>query len=106
MIVLRKDNPYKGAITLATICLLIISYFIFQLFIGKYNILSTNKKKTELQGLINEYEFNKADLILYEQKIKALDHKNIDEDVLEGEMKKQLYYTKPNEIMIILPSKK
>ena len=33
-------------------------------------------------------------------------HKNIDEDVLEGEMKKQLYYTKPNEIMIILPSKK
>ena len=77
-----------------------------QLFIGKYDLLSLNKKKAELQNLIDQYEVNKADLILYEQKIKALDHKNIDIDVLEGEMKKQLYYTKPNEIMIILPSDK
>ncbi|MFZ8864864.1 MAG: FtsB family cell division protein [Rickettsiales bacterium] len=105
MIFLIKNNLLKSSIIVSVVCFFIIIYFIVQTFVGKYGLATLDKKKIELQNLINQYEENKADLILYEQKVKALDINNIDPDVLEGEMKKQIYYTKPNEIMVILPKK-
>lgn len=106
MIFLTKYNSYKSSAILLSICLFIMLYFIIQAFIGQYSITTLKQKKTELKKLINEYEVNQADLILYEQKIKSLDLNNLDLDVLEGEMKKQIYYTKPNEVMVILPPSK
>lgn len=106
MIFLTKYNSYKNSAILLSICLFITLYFIIQAFTGQYSITTLKQKKTELKKLINEYEVNQADLILYEQKIKSLDLNNLDLDVLEGEMKKQIYYTKPNEVMVILPPSK
>jgi len=103
MIFLNKGNPYKSTIIMLIISAVLSLYFIVQMFLGEYRVQTIGEKKENLKQLIGQYEDNQADLIIHEKKIRDLDVDNLDIDILEGEMREKMLFTKPNEILLIVP---
>ncbi len=102
MIFLLKKQPKTSTIILALFTLFFSGFFLLQLMVGEYSITTIQDKKHNLQQLIGEYENNQADLVFYKKRIKAFDPENLDEDLLEEEMRKKVSFTKPNEVVVIL----
>jgi cell division protein FtsB len=103
MIFLLKNKPYKASIFLLIIALLISSYFMLQLFRGQYSYHNLQGKYELLNELILTFEKNQFAITNYESKIKSLNPDQLDLDSLEVEMRDKLLYTKPNEVMLIIP---
>jgi len=103
MIFLLKRKPYKASISLFLLSLALSIYFVLQLFHGEYSYKNLQHKSDFLNDLILTYEKKQFSIMNYEAKIRSLNPNNLDLDSLEVEMREKLLFTKPNEVMLIIP---
>jgi cell division protein FtsB len=82
---------------------LIISFLIYNLFKGEYSILNSATFKQELSDKITELENTKAERLYYENKLDKLDPRNnFDLDLVDEEVRKNLFYHKKDEFVILI----
>ena len=86
---------------LRIVVLVILLYILFCLFYGKKNIFSYRALKKEINILHNELDLLKITRIELEKRLCDISSRTIDADLIEEIAKKELFFTKKNELIII-----
>ena len=98
-------NPSRKNIILGSIGILILTYVLYHLINGNRGIIAYTQLKTDLsinREVLQDLISNRVSL---EHKVKLLDSRSMDLDLLEEYSRKNLGLSKPNE-KIVVPNTK
>ncbi|WP_455482316.1 FtsB family cell division protein [Bartonella sp. B35(2025)] len=99
----QKRRSVKVRFILPIMTVGVLSYFSYHVFHGEYGLYSrneVNKHIVELEGELRKVE---AERISIEKRITLLRDGHIEKDMLDEYVRRNLNFSKPNELTILTP---
>lgn len=83
---------------------LLIAYFIYHAIQGDRGVLSWIRLSQDLERLETKHSALVSERQALEEKVQGLRPESINPDLLDFQVRKQLGYTHPHEVVILMPS--
>ncbi|CBI76273.1 conserved protein of unknown function [Bartonella clarridgeiae 73] len=97
----QKQRSIKTRFILPLITTGVLSYFSYHIYHGKYGLYSRSKINQHIIELKEEFHQVKAERISIEKRISLLRDGHIEKDMLDEYVRKNLNFSKPNELTIL-----
>ncbi len=81
----------------------VLSYFSYHIYHGEYGLYSRSEVNQHIFALEEELQKLEAERMLIEKRISLLRNGHIEKDMLDEYVRKNLDFSKPNELTILTP---
>ncbi|WP_336287833.1 MULTISPECIES: FtsB family cell division protein [unclassified Bartonella] len=99
----QKRRSIKARFVLPLITVGVLSYFSYHIYHGEYGLYSRSKVNQHIAELEEELHKIKAERISIEKHISLLRDGSIEKDMLDEYVRKNLNFSKSNELTILNP---
>ncbi|MCZ2203760.1 FtsB family cell division protein [Bartonella sp. A05] len=100
----QKRRSIKARFILPLITAGVLGYFGYHMYHGEYGLYSRSKINQHIVELKEELHKLEAERISIEKRISLLRDGHIEKDMLDEYVRKNLNFSKPNELTILIPS--
>ncbi|WP_455477356.1 FtsB family cell division protein [Bartonella sp. B41] len=81
----------------------VLSYFSYHIYHGEYGLYSRSKVNQHIIELEEELHKVEVERLFIEKRISLLRDGNVEKDMLDEYVRKNLNFSKPNELTILIP---
>lgn len=99
----QKRRSIKVRFVLPFMTVGVLSYFSYHIYHGEYGLYSRSEVNQYISELENELHTIKAERQFIEKRISLLRNGHIEKDMLDEYVRKNLNFSKPNELTILIP---
>ncbi|KEC55515.1 FtsB family cell division protein [Bartonella koehlerae] len=99
----QKRRSIKMRFVLPLMTVGVLSYFSYHIYHGEYGLYSRNEVNQYIAELEKELQKLEAKRMLIEKRISLLRNGHIEKDMLDEYVRKNLNFSKPNELTILTP---
>ncbi|EJF80673.1 hypothetical protein MCO_00187 [Bartonella sp. DB5-6] len=101
----QKRRSIKVRFVLPLMTVGVLSYFSYHIYHGEYGLYSRSEVNKHIVELEEELHKVEAKRIYMEKRISLLRNGHIEKDMLDEYIRKNLNFSKPNELTILTPCK-
>ncbi|EJF83878.1 hypothetical protein MCU_00546 [Bartonella elizabethae Re6043vi] len=99
----QKRRSIKVRFILPLMTVGVLSYFSYHIYHGEYGLYSRSEVNQQISELENELHKIEAEREFIEKRISLLRNGHIEKDMLDEYVRKNLNFSKPNELTILMP---
>ncbi|BBL53511.1 cell division protein [Bartonella quintana] len=99
----QKPRSIKMRFVLPLMTVGVVSYFSYHIYHGQYGLYSCNEVNQHIVELEKELHKVEAERMFIEKRIFLLRNGHIEKDMLDEYVRKNLNFSKPNELTILTP---
>ncbi|WP_175869124.1 FtsB family cell division protein [Bartonella gabonensis] len=100
----QKRRSIKVRFVLPLMTVGVLSYFSYHIYHGEYGLYSRSEVNQYISELEKELHKIEAEREFIEKRISLLRNGHIEKDMLDEYVRKNLNFSKPNELTILMPS--
>ncbi|OLL53813.1 septum formation initiator family protein [Bartonella henselae] len=99
----QKRRSIKMRFVLPLMTVGVLSYFSYHIYHGEYGLYSRSEVNQYIVELEEELQKLEAERIFIEKRISLLRNGHIEKDMLDEYVRRNLNFSKPNELTILIP---
>ncbi|UTO28787.1 FtsB family cell division protein [Bartonella harrusi] len=99
----QKRRSVKVRFVLPLMTMGVLSYFSYHIYHGEYGLYSRSEVNKQIIELEEELHRVKSKRMFIEKRISLLRNGHIERDMLDEYIRKNLNFSKPNELTILIP---
>ncbi|MCZ2328589.1 FtsB family cell division protein [Bartonella sp. F02] len=100
----QKRRSIKTRFILPLMTIGVLSYFSYHMYHGEYGLYARSKINHQITALKKELHTVEAERVFIEKRISLLRDGHIEKDMLDEYVRKNLNFSKPNELTILMPA--